>query len=78
MEQYNVLEAAKSCTLFPVRTELPFENNTAYLSGYSCLRSITFVQNSSIQVNRRRTISLVRKLSVLEAGGSSTIFPCEN
>jgi hypothetical protein len=36
------------------------------------------VQNSPIQVKGRSTVSLVRKLSRLEAGGSSILFPCEN
>jgi hypothetical protein len=36
------------------------------------------LQNSSIQVNWMSTLPLVRKPLILEAGGSSTMFPCEN
>jgi hypothetical protein len=58
--------------------ELPLESNTAYLSGFPCVRNITFVQHSSVQVNGRSTVSLVRKSPMLEAGGFSTLFRCEN
>jgi hypothetical protein len=54
------------------------ERNTAYLSVFSWMRNITFVQNGPIQVNGRRTLSLVRTLSMLEVGGSNTLFPCKN
>jgi hypothetical protein len=60
MEQYILLEAGLSCALFPVVIELPFERNTAYLSRFSCVKNVTFVQNSSIQVNGGSTVSLVR------------------
>jgi hypothetical protein len=45
---------------FPKWIELPFERNTALLSGFSSVTNITFVQSNSIQVNGRSTISLVR------------------
>jgi hypothetical protein len=61
-----------------MRIELPVERNTAYLSVFSCVWNITIVPNSSIQVNGRNTVSIVRKASMLEAGGSGTMFPCEN
>jgi hypothetical protein len=54
------------------------ERNTAYLSVFSWMRNITFVQNGPIQVNGRRTLSLVRTLSMLDVVGSNTLFPCEN
>jgi hypothetical protein len=56
-----------------MRIEQTFERNTAYLSGFPCVRNITFVQNISIQVNGRSTVSLVRKSSMLEAGRSSIL-----
>jgi hypothetical protein len=68
-------EGLRHC--FPVRLHLASERNTAYLSGISNVRSITFVWNSSIQVNGSNTVSPVRKSSTLEAGGSSTLFSCE-
>jgi hypothetical protein len=46
-----MLEAGGSRTLLDVGIELPFERNTTYLSGYSSVRNITFVQNTSIQLN---------------------------
>jgi hypothetical protein len=58
--------------------QLPFERNTAYLSGFSSVRNITFVENSSIEVNERTTVSLLRKPSMLEEGGANTMFPCES
>jgi hypothetical protein len=63
---------------FPMRIEFPFERNAAYLSWFLNVRNITFMQNSSIQVKGRSSVSFVRKQSMLEAGGSSTLFPCEN
>jgi hypothetical protein len=62
---------------FPMRSELPFDRNTAYFSG-SSVKNITIVQNCTFQVNGRSTVSLVRKPSMLEEGGSSTLFPSEN
>jgi hypothetical protein len=62
---------------FPLRREWTCERNTAYLSVFSWMRNITFVQNGSIQVNGRRTLSLVRTLSMLEIEGSNILFPCE-
>jgi hypothetical protein len=61
-----------------MRIELPFERKTAYLCGFSSVRNKTFVQNSSIKVNGRSSVSVGRKLSMLETGGCSTLFPCEN
>jgi hypothetical protein len=58
--------------------ELAFERNTAYLSGFSIVRNITFVQNSSIEVKGRSNISFVRKSYMLKVLGSSTLFPNEN
>jgi hypothetical protein len=78
MEKYDVFEAGVFCLLFPYVIELPFEGNTVYLSGFSSVRNTTFVQNSPIQVNGRSTLFLGRKPSMLEAGGSSTLFLCEN
>jgi hypothetical protein len=63
---------------FLVRIQLACEWNTAYLSGISKVWNMTCSENSSIQVNRSSTVSLVRKLSMLEAGGSSTVFSSEN
>jgi hypothetical protein len=42
------------------------------------MRNITFVQSSSFQLNGRSTVSLGRKPSILEEGGSQTLFSCEN
>jgi hypothetical protein len=67
-----------SCTLFPCENWFPFERNILYLSGFSIVRNITSVQNTSIQVKGRSIESLGRKPSMLEAGGCSTLFPWEN
>jgi hypothetical protein len=48
--------------------------NTAYPSVFSSVRNIAFVQNSSIQVNGRSTVTLGIKPSMLEAEGSSTLL----
>jgi hypothetical protein len=61
-----------------MRIELPFERVTPYPSVFSSARNVTFVQNSSIQVNGRSPVSLGRKPSILEAGGSMTLLPYEN
>jgi hypothetical protein len=45
--------------------------------GLSLRRKISFVQNTSIHVKGRNTVSPERK-SMLAAGGSSTRIPCEN
>jgi hypothetical protein len=55
--------------------ELLFEKSTAYLSEFSSVRNITFVQNSSIQVSGRFTVSPGRKASMLEGGGGAHCFP---
>jgi hypothetical protein len=34
---------------FPERTELVFEGNTAYLSVFSCVKNMSFVQNCSFK-----------------------------
>jgi hypothetical protein len=47
-----------------MRIESSFERTTAYLSGFSSVRMITFVQNSAIQVNARSTMSFGRKPSI--------------
>jgi hypothetical protein len=67
-----------SCTLLLRRIELSFERNTVYLSGFSSVRNISFLQYSSIQVNWGSTVSLGRKPSMLEEGRCSTLFSCEN
>jgi hypothetical protein len=46
--------------------ELPVERNTVYHSVFSCSRNITFLPNNSIPVNRRSTVSLERKQSMLK------------
>jgi hypothetical protein len=56
-----VLDIGVSCPLVPRRIELPFERNTAYLLGFSSVRNISFLQNSSIQVNWGNTVSLGKK-----------------
>jgi hypothetical protein len=38
------------------------------------MSNTTFVENSSIQVSGRSTVSLVRKQSMIEAESSSTLF----
>jgi hypothetical protein len=59
-----MLEAEVLTRYFPVRIELTFERNTAYLSGFQCVSNISFVQNSSIQMKGRSTVYLVRKPSI--------------
>jgi hypothetical protein len=49
--------------------------NPVYLSGFSSVRSINFVQNSYFQVHGRNTIPLVWKSLVWEAGWTITFFP---
>jgi hypothetical protein len=79
MGQYNLCWRQECLThCFPLRIELPFERNIAYLSGFSNVKNITFVQNSSIQMNGRSSVSHGRKPSVLESGWSYILFPCEN
>jgi hypothetical protein len=41
------------------------------------VKIINFVQNASIQVKVRSTVSLVRDPSMLEPEGPSTLFSCE-
>jgi hypothetical protein len=60
-----------------VTIELPFERNTAYLSAISGLRTIIFVQNSSIEVNGRSTVSLGRTPSV-RSKRVPLLLSCEN
>jgi hypothetical protein len=57
-----------------VRIELVFKRNTAYLSGLESVRNITFVPNSSIQLNGTSTVCLGRKLSMVESEGPSTLL----
>jgi hypothetical protein len=61
-----------------MRIELLFERNTAYPSGFSSVRNITFVQSSSIKVKGRSTADLVRKPLILEAEGFNKLSPFEN
>jgi hypothetical protein len=75
MESYNVLETGMSCTFFPVKTELPFDRNKAYLSGFSSVININFAQNSSIQVNGGSTILLLRKPQCVKQKGLAPCFP---
>jgi hypothetical protein len=63
IEQNNVLDKGWPCTLFLHENWIPFEMNNAYLSGCSNVRNITFVQNSSFQVNVRNPVSLTQKPS---------------
>jgi hypothetical protein len=74
----SMLEAGSSNTLFSWGNWVDFVRNTAYLSGISNVKNMTFVQNSSIQVDGRNTVSLLWKQSMLEAGGSSTLFSFGN
>jgi hypothetical protein len=50
------------------------ESSTAYLSVFSGVRIITFVQNSPIELNVRSTASIGRELLMLEARGSGMLF----
>jgi hypothetical protein len=72
-----MLEGRESTILFPLKIKLNFERDTAYLWGYSSVKIINFVQNASIQVKVRSTVSLVRDPSMLEPEGPSTLFSCE-
>jgi hypothetical protein len=78
VRKLSMLEERGSSILFPSRREWACERNTTYLSVFSWVMNITFGHNGHIQVNGRRTLSLVRTLPMLEAGGSNTLFPCEN
>jgi hypothetical protein len=49
-----------------------------YLSVFSWVRNITFVQNCPIQVNGRSTVVLVRESLTLEAIGSSNFLTIVN
>jgi hypothetical protein len=55
--------------------EITFKRNTAYLSGFSSGKNFTFVQTGSILVKGRNTVSLVIKVSMLEAGRPSIMCP---
>jgi hypothetical protein len=55
-----------------------FEKNTACPSGFVRCRNSHFVAKRPIHVCWRNCGSLNRKPSMLEAGASSTFFPCEN
>jgi hypothetical protein len=61
-----------------LRIALLYEGNTAYFTGFSNVTNITFVENSSIKVKGRISVSLGRKPSISEAGGYSTLLPYEN
>jgi hypothetical protein len=74
----SVLEAGGSSTLVLCEIELPSERNTAYLLGFSSVKNITIVQNSSIQVSGISLVDLGRKPSMLEARESSTLILYEN
>jgi hypothetical protein len=74
LEKPSILEAGGSSTIFPVRIELPFAKNTAYLSGFSRSGNINIVQHSSIQVTGRSSVSVVRKSSMLDTGECSILF----
>jgi hypothetical protein len=79
MEQNNLCyrqECLAHC--FSLRIELHFERNTAHHSGLSRMRNITIVLNNSTEVNGRSTVFLGRKSPMLERGGTSILFPCEN
>jgi hypothetical protein len=69
-----MLETGGSSTILPVRIELPFARNTAYLSGFSSSGNINIVQHSSIQVMGRSSVSLVRKRSMLDTGECTLLF----
>jgi hypothetical protein len=74
----SVLEAGVLACCFPIIIEFPFKSNVAYLSGFSSMRNIIFVQNSSILVKGRRIVSLGRKPSMFQARRSCILYPCEN
>jgi hypothetical protein len=61
-----------------MRIELTVERSTPYHSEFSCVRNITIVPKSSIQENGTSTVSPARRASMLGAGRSITMFPCEN
>jgi hypothetical protein len=73
-----VIEAVATSTLFPVRIELVVQRNTSCKSDFSSWRKGHFIPNRPIQLSEETHILLQRKPSVLEAGASSTSFPCEN
>jgi hypothetical protein len=73
--EYEKQEGLPHC--FPVKIQLACERNTAYFSGITNVRNMTFLQNSCIQEKGSSTVSLERKSSNLEVGESSTFFSCE-
>jgi hypothetical protein len=78
VRKLSMLEEGWSSTMFPRDNWVTFERNNDYVSMFSNVCNTIFVPNSSPQVNGTRTESLVRKLSMSEAGVSSTFFPYEN
>jgi hypothetical protein len=73
-----MLEAGESIYSIPMKIELPFDRNIVYNWGLSNMRHITFVQNSTIQVDGKSTVCLVRKPSKVLVGVSCRLFPYEN
>jgi hypothetical protein len=61
-----------------MRIKLPLDRNIAWHSVFSLVRNITIVPNSCIQVKGMSPVSLVRKLVMLEARGSSMLFSSES
>jgi hypothetical protein len=73
-----MLEATDLAYCFPMRIDLVSQRNTAILSGFSSYRNIRFVHNCPIELIVETRISLGRKPSTFEAGGSCTLFPYKN
>jgi hypothetical protein len=71
------VRSKKSSTLFPCVNWVSFEKNTSCLLGASRWRKAVFAPTRPIQLRWKTHVSLQREPSILEAGESSTLFPCE-
>jgi hypothetical protein len=61
-----------------MKIELPFERNTAYISGFSSGRNIHFLQKSTIQFTWGNTVSLGKKTIYVRSRSIRNIVFLEN
>jgi hypothetical protein len=71
-------EAEVHAHVFPMRTELPYNRNTTYLSLFSRGKHIYFMKTALFRRIGEKLLCSWRIPSMLEAGVSSSCFLCEN
>jgi hypothetical protein len=59
---------------FAVGIEFAVSRNTAYLSVFSRMRNITFVENAPIQLKGRCSVDSVRESFMFEVRGPRNLF----